>query len=102
MEYSQEQLKDLRLEEGTQTLAFAMYPACSKVEEVVVHGIEREARDGSSKREMAIGVVVGGDIGVSFPIIDVVMYALHQHPELLERAKAELAILAENKRLHGF
>jgi hypothetical protein len=56
----------------------------------VLLGVNRKAPDGSEQQELAIGVVMYDVTAVAFPVIDVLKFALEQHPELLERAKAEL------------
>ena len=92
MKYTQEQLMDLYLRMGEDTPELGIYPriGASSVDDVVLQGITRKAPDGTEQLELAIGVIMYDCTAVAFPLIDVLKFAMQQHPELLERAQAEL------------
>lgn len=93
MAYTQEELKNLSVyfgEEGAPN--WDIFPKEGRgVDDVQLLGVERKAPNGSSQLELSIGVIMYDRVAVAFPVIDVLKFALEHHPELLERAKAELA-----------
>ncbi len=95
MPYTQAQLRSLLISLGQKGVPeLGVYPSTddgATIDDTILTGCLRTAPDGSKRQELAVGVVLYDRVAVAFPLIDLVKFAMQQHPDIVERAQAELA-----------